>query len=639
MRRQLFSVFVFIMSVQLSHAGDDLKYPVAEIPDSLKMDAKLVKRNEEQTFEIKSVGKGILTMSYAYTIMNENGLEQAMLIVPYSQKLNRVHSIHGAIYDISGKKVESLVADRVVDQSLIAGYSLYEDSRVKYFRPKTLSYPFTVEYTYVIEFDGLMQIPEWDPVNSANVSVEKSIFRIICPPSLTFRYLEKNLKIKADIVNGESGTIYEWKITGVPAFVTEPFSGPHENFSPMVYVAPDNFELEGYAGNMSTWSDYGKWGILVNQGRDQLPAETVALIKEKTKNCSDDKDKARVIYEYMQDKTRYLNISVGIGGWQTLPAETIDRLGYGDCKALSNYTMSLLGAAGIKADYVWVRAGENEVNPDPSFPMDYFNHEILCIPTEKDTIWLECTNQHLPFGFIGTFTDDRKVLMVTDEGGKLVNTKIYNADENCYNRKITITLGETGDVKLISSTDYRGIQYYNHLSLFLAGTEDKKRKILDDINIPGTDILNFKYSENKKAIPVINEYLELGIMRYATISGSRLLMPLIAIDRQRDVPKIVKNRKSDVIIRRSSISTDTIAVLIPEGFTTEVMPAEIKTESRFGKYSLKVMPDNNKALICVRRFELSKGTHPASTYIELVNFYKKIALADNSKISFKRIQQ
>jgi transglutaminase-like putative cysteine protease len=636
MKSQLFLAALLIMTVQISHAAEDLKYPIAEIPDSLKLNAKIVVRNEEQIFEIKSVGKGILTISYAYTILNENGLEQAMLIVPYSQKLNRVHSIHGSIYDVTGKKVETLIQDRVVDQSLIAGYSLYEDTRVKYFRPKTLSYPFTVEYSYIIEFNGMMQIPEWDPVKYNNASIEKSVCRIICPPEITFRYLEKNLKTKASIVKSESGTLYEWKIEGVPAYITEPFSGPHENFTPIVYLAPDHFELEGYPGNMSTWSDFGNWGRLINKGRDQLTPETVALIRERTKNCSDNIEKARIIYEYMQEKTRYLNITEGIGGWQTLPAETIDRLGYGDCKALANYTMALMNAAGIKANYAWVRAGKNEVNINPSFPMNYFNHQILCIPSDKDTIWLECTNQHMPFGFIGDFTDDRKALMVTDEGGKLVNTKAYTVDENRCVRNITITPGQTGDIKLVSSTDYTGIQYSDHLALFLAGTEDKKRIILDDINIPGTEILNFNYAENKKSIPVLNEYLELGIIRYATVSGSRLLVPLIAVGRQRDVPKKVTNRKSDVMIRRPSITVDTITILIPEGFMPEAIPAEIRTESRFGKYSLKVTSENNKGLVCVRRLELFKGTHPATTYDELVNFYKKIALSDNTKVSFKR---
>jgi hypothetical protein len=177
------------IAFQCEMLAKEINYPVSAIPDSLKNNAKIVVRKWDQTFEIKSIGKAVETVTYAITILNENGQEYAAFRKGYSQKLSRIHSIKGTIYNAEGEKVESLVQDKIVDYSAISGYSLFEDSRIKYFEPKTMTYPFTVEYSYVEEFDGLLYYPEWQPADDYNMSIESSMFLVICPVNLAIRYL------------------------------------------------------------------------------------------------------------------------------------------------------------------------------------------------------------------------------------------------------------------------------------------------------------------------------------------------------------------------------------------------------------------------------------------------------------------
>ena len=107
----------------------------------------------------------------------------------------------------------------------------------------------------------------------------------------------------------------------------------------------------------------------------------------------------------MQKKTRYVNVSIGIGGWQPFDAATVDKTSYGDCKALSNFTKSLLSVVGIKSFYALNNAGSDANSIDRSFPSAQFNHAFVCVPLDRDTIWLECTNQRYPCGFNSDFTD------------------------------------------------------------------------------------------------------------------------------------------------------------------------------------------------------------------------------------------
>ena len=79
-------------------------------------------------------------------------------------------------------------------------------------------------------------------------------------------------------------------------------------------------------------------------------------------------------------------------------ASDVDKLGYGDCKALTNYTKTLLDAVDVESYYTVVYGGKRIRNIDKEFSATEGNHVILCLPNEEDYIWLECTSQKTPFG-------------------------------------------------------------------------------------------------------------------------------------------------------------------------------------------------------------------------------------------------
>jgi transglutaminase-like putative cysteine protease len=112
---------------------------------------------------------------------------------------------------------------------------------------------------------------------------------------------------------------------------------------------------------MATWDDFGKWVAVLNHGRDELPAKTKQEITALTSGMKTVEEKTKVLYEFLQNKTRYVGIQLGIGGYQPFEASVVDETGYGDCKALSNYMVSMLKAVGIKANYCLINAGSNEL--------------------------------------------------------------------------------------------------------------------------------------------------------------------------------------------------------------------------------------------------------------------------------------
>ena len=151
------------------------------------------------------------------------------------------------------------------------------------------------------------------------------------------------------------------------------------------------------------------------------------------------------VYSHMQAKTRYVSIQLGIGGFQSLPASLVDEKGYGDCKALTTYMKSMLDSKGINSNYILVRAGSDVPDVKKEFPSNQFNHVFLGIPTEQDTILIECTSQASPVDYIGTFTDDRNVLWVEKGGSKIIRTPTYSEDDNKIIKEATVFIDEEGN--------------------------------------------------------------------------------------------------------------------------------------------------------------------------------------------------
>ena len=623
---------VIIMSCLLQFDGispaADTKYKVTDIPEELLNGSKIVVRNENINFVLKSDKNAVMDVTYAITIMNENGEDHAYFIQGYN-KFIRIHNITGRIYDKEGKTVDRLKQDKILDVSAIAGYSLFEDTRVKAYRPEYREFPFTVEYSYRIEYKGILNCPTWTPCRDYNTAVEKSKFTIQFSADNPIRYYEQMAgECKRNLEGADS--VLTWEVVLLPPFRREMFSPGFKLFSPTVYTAPSDFEISGYEGNARTWESFGIWAYGLMESRDQLNEETISKIKNLIQGIEDKKERIRLLYEYMQQRTRYANISIGIGGYQPIEAETVDRVGYGDCKALSNYMMSLLKAAGIESYYTLIRAGEEAIPMLYSFPSNQFNHAMLCVPLEEDTMWLECTNQHLPAGFLGDFTDDRDALVITETGGLIVRTPRYSGKENKRERCAEVYMDESGTGKVDLVTTFQGIQYGNILPVYRQNQAEQKDFLLGKINIPSFQLISFEFKESKYPEPIITGYINLSIRNFTSRVRDRIIIPLNLMNDLETIPESLEDRKSDILIRRSEIVTDSIIFYLPDQYKVEnyTDPKEFKTD--FGSYRYSVVHDENK-VVFKRYFEIRKGYFPKERYDDLLNFYMNVHSADQAK--------
>jgi len=624
---QFASLLCFAL-VKEASAAKETKYPISEISAELKENAKAVIRLEKREFELLSDSKATEKITLAISVLNENGLAVADF-AEYYNKFLQIGHISAAVYDENGTFMHRIKQDDILDIGVTSPGTLYDDSRVKMFEPKTRDYPFTVEYSYEIAYDGIFFFPIWQLQKDYNISVEQAQYKIISPEKEAVRILSKNMD-EPLIIEEDGKFVRTWTLTDYKARNSEPFSELVSEYTPSIRMAPNFINFGGIKRDFNSWDDFGSFFSELNKGRGELPLKTIQQVREIAKSASSISEKVRFIYEYMQSKTRYVGIQEGIGGWQPILASDVDRLGYGDCKALTNYMKALLEGVGIKSFYTLVGAGSQALTIDDRFPCNQFNHAILCVPIEKDTIWLECTSQSSPCGYIGTFTDDRDVLLIDGNCGKVVHTKSYLAIENRMESQIEVNIDEAGNAQLKSNTKYSGVQYDKIAPLLQMDQKDREKYMADKIKAPNFSLNGFSHQEFKERIPFVLEKMNLDLGNYGSRVGNRMIIGLNVLNKQQWIPVACPSRESDVLIRRPLLEKDTVVYAIPVGYELDKIPAPVTIYNRFGSYQAKVEVIGGQ-IVYVREFSVVNGNFPPESYAELKSFLAEVSNADMMK--------
>lgn len=613
-----------------AQAGDKVDYAVSAVNPALLKNANMVLRRDETRFELIGVGRARKYQVYAITILNERGDRYAQL-VEYYDKLHTIESIEGTLYDAAGKKVRSLKKQDISDYSAV-GENLMTENRVKTHNFYYKIYPYTVEYEVEIKYNYTLFFPEWVPQEYEHLAVQDSKITIICPADYKLRYKAFNYPGEPLKQTEKSMASYTWEIKDLPAVESEYAAPNWFEITPVICTRPDQFEVEGYQGNMQTWQDFGKFVYALKQGKDVLPDVIREKVHQLADTISNVREKIRRLYEFMQQNTHYISIQLGIGGWQPFDAKYVAEKKYGDCKALVNYMYSILKEAGIKSYYTLASAGSSGHFIMADFPSQQFNHVILCVPLEKDSLWLECTSQSLPAGYLSSFTSDRYVLLVDEDGGKLVRTPKYSLRDNLQSRSITADINPEGNLTAAIHTRYQAEQMDDIEERVAALSKDKLMEILKSgLDLPTYDVKTFDYREEKSALPSIYETLDLEAPAYAQVSGKRLFINPNIVNRwQRRLP-VDETRKYDIVTYYEYKDVDSVEIKVPSGYQPEAVPPDVTIDSKFGRYSTSVKIGSDK-IIYYRSLEKYSGRWPAAAYAEMVKFFEQLYKADHSRV-------
>lgn len=626
----MYRILVIVFFLCTGHIFSQENYNLFSIPSDLTAHANSVVMEEYIEVDASNIKKMKVKTRRVVAVLNKLGANDARSYEYYNENA-RVKKIGAEVYDAFGNRKKRFKKKDFKDVSRSGG-SMYLDSRVLYLDFIPTFFPYIMVYESEVESgDSGLLSSHWFLQGYAE-SLLKSEMRIRYASDNKIRYKPKNLE-GYDVTISENPNELVLTAENIPALTYEEYSPSATNIFPHVLLAFNKFQLKNVMATVEDWKGFGTWmenALLGDVGR--VSDATLQKINALIANEPTHEAKARKIYQYVQDKVRYVSIQIGIGGWKPMPASEVDELSYGDCKALTNYTKALLDAVGIPSYYSIVYGSDTQQNMDEDFASIQGNHVILGIPDGEEITWLECTSQDLPFGYIGSFTDDRNVVALTPEGGKLIRTKTYTAAENLQQTRALVKLDEKGGVQAEFESTSKGLQYEDKYFLSKRKSDEVDRFYKHRWNyINRFSLVDFQFENNREEV-AFTEKLNIGATRYAAQIGRDFIFnPNMFNQLEMSLPQI-KNRRQNLKIDRGFMDEDRIVYELPKSMKIEVMPESQSMENGFGEYEIRFTKLSDRSFEYYRKFLLKKGEYPPEKYEPYRQFMKSISQFDRTKI-------
>jgi hypothetical protein len=446
----------------------------------------------------------------------------------------------------------------------------------------------------------------------------------------------------------------QWVVKDVEGIRPEYDMPPREGVAGQMIVSlfpPGGSQNKGFGD----WTDMGKWESGLAQGRRDASQDIKQKVTELTAGKTAQLEKMRALAQFVQRDIRYVAIQLGIGGWQPHPAPEIFTHKYGDCKDKATILSTMLKEIGVTSYYVSVNTERGTVTPATPATR-WFNHEILAIrlpdgledasllavfPHAKlgRLLIFDPTDDMTPFGQLRGALQANFALLVTPEGGELMELPKLPAQLNGVQRTAKLSLNPTGTL----SGEVREVRVGDRAAAQRAAlrsvTKDADRikpvesllaNSLTTYSLTKASVTNL----NQMDQPFIFDY-SLVAQNYAKTAGNLLLVrPRVIGNKSSGLLETKEPRKYPVEFEGTSRDTDSFEITLPQGYEVDDLPPPIHAEYSFASYESKTEANGN-VLRYTRTFEVKETSVPLSKVDDLRKLYRIIANDERSTAVLK----
>ena len=585
----------------------------------------------------------------AYKILRPGGRERGTVAVHFNPE-RKVKSIHGWCIPAQGKDFEVKDKDAIEVSPNTGGGELISDVKFEMLHIPAPDPGNIVGYEYEVEerpffLQETWRFQETDPVRESH-------FSILLPPGWEYKASWLN---HADIKpTRQTGNLSQWTLTDIPGIRKEPAMPPQDGVAGAMILS--FFPAGGPALNgFADWNAMGKW--YVNLVSDRMEAS--APIKQEVATLTASKttvlQKMQVLAGFSQRDIRYVAIELGIGGWQPHPAPEVFSHRYGDCKDKATLLRSMLREIGVDSYHVAIYTQRGAITP--LTPAHHgFNHVIIAIklpdgltdpsliatiqhPKLGKILFFDPTNDLIPFGQLPGYLQANYGLLVTPDGGELVELPQQPSSMNSIQRTAKLTLDTSGTLKGDVKETRLGERASSERWRLRTVTKDTDRikpieellsNSLSSFRITHATLVNLQQTEQPFGF---NYSFESD--NYAKNAGNLLLVrPRVIGNKGFAFLETKEPRRFPIEFEEPARDTDTFEITIPAGYTVDDLPPAVDADYSFASYHSKTVVKGN-VVDYTRTFEVKELSVPVDKAEDLRKFYRIIAGDERNTVVLK----
>jgi hypothetical protein len=615
-----------------------------------KTDAVLL--YSETNVTVVSTDKIKTQVREAYKILRPNGRGHGTVLVRVNPQ-RKVKSLHGWCIPAQGKDYEVKDKDAIeVSPPSIEGAELISDVKYKVLHIPAPEPGNIVGYEYEVEdqpffLQDMWQFQEMDPVRESHYSLQLPV---------GWEYKASWLNHPEAKPTEVGGNLSQWVLNNVRGMRREPEMPPRDGVAGSMIVSffpPGGPALNGFA----TWNDMGKWYANLVTGRMEASPAIKQQVAALTASKSTPLQKMQAIAEFVQRDIRYVAIELGIGGWQPHPAPDVFSHRYGDCKDKATLLRSMLQEIGVDSYHVAIYTERGAVTPQT--PAHHgFNHVITAIklpegltdqsliatiqhPKLGKILFFDPTDYLTPFGQIRGALQANYGLLVTPDGGELIELPQQPSSMNGVQRTAILTLDATGTLKGEVKEVRLGQRASSERWRLRTVTTDTDRikpieellaNSLGSFHITHASVINLQQTDQPFGFNYSFES-----PNYAKNAGNLLLVrPRVIGNKGAGFLETKEPRKFPVEFEGPARDTDTFEITIPAGYAVDDIPPPVDADYSFASYHAKTVVNGN-VVDYSRTFEVRELSVPVDKAEDLRKFYRTIASDERNTVVLKPI--
>ena len=589
----------------------------------------------------------------AYKILRPDGKGRGTVRADFDSE-SRITSMHAWCIPAQGKDYE--VKEKEAVETAIFGVENGE--LMSDLRSKLLQIPAAEPGNivgYEIEHDERPYVMEDEWVFQETAPVRESHYILQLPPGWEYKATWLNHAAVAPTSSG-SGQ-WQWVVSDVKAIKPEEDMPPWRGIAGKMVVSlyPPGGQRKGFA----SWNEMGSWYLDLTRGRRDASPEIKQKVVSLTSAAPTPLAKMQALASFTQNDIRYVAIELGIGGQQPHPAAEVFSKHYGDCKDKATLLSSMLKEIGVDSYYVVINTERGSVTADTP-PNLGFNHVILAIqlpasltnpslvavmahPKLGNLLFFDPTDHLTPFGRLFGPLQANYAMLVTPDGGELVELPQLPSTLSAVNRTAKLTLDSRGtlqgEVHEEQFGDPASIQRSALRSATKSADQIKPIETMLSHSLTTYQITKATVS-NLHATDLPFEYnYSIVADNYAKAAGNLLLVrPRVFGIKARGLLETKEPRQYPVEFDGPERDTDVFEITLPAGYEVDDLPPPVKADYGFAAYESKAEMVGG-VLRYTRTFEVKQLSVPVSKVDELKKFYRIIANDERNAAVFKPAAQ